>query len=148
MWTILKLIMVVFIGGFAFIYALDKIPSLKAQIVEFTNPAIKEDRLLGELESSHDQIEDVISQDQNLTPEAKKVLTEKITEIKNKTEEIKNTNKKETSLPTKALQEISNVFLNNETPIIERIKNIYTNNTTTKVTQTDNSPTPIPSPCQ
>lgn len=139
-------------GGFVILYAVDNIPNLKAQLLEYINPSVKEARLLDEVQTIQESLEKDIETNDNLSPEIKKTLTTKIIEIKNKTQDIKNINNSQSSIPQIAIREATKSIIDTSQPIINRIENIFKseNNIMTTTQPTSQSPTisPIPSPCQ
>ncbi len=120
MWTIIKYGALGVALVYGSLYAVDHIPSLKAQITEYVNPAIKEARLIEDLDGIQDElILELQKASLSLPDETRNAIETKIQNAKKITTEISSINKKatEASLPTLALEKISQTFLSQPSPV-------------------------------
>lgn len=113
MWTIIKFALYIGVFSYLALFALDNIPSLKAQVIEFTNPSIKEARLIQNLKEIQSDIKKELEDSAQSTPEKIAKLKSANTEAEKILAEIETTNDRESSLPSMAIKAISEKIFDN-----------------------------------
>ena len=154
MWTIIKFALYIGVFSYLALFALDNIPSLKAQVIEFTNPSIKEARLIQNLKEIQNNIKKELEDSAPSTPDKIAKLKSASTEAERILAEIETTNNKESSLPSMAIKAISEKIFNNGTnnTITSRLLDTFnfSQNKDTSPASPSSSPSlsPIPKPCE
>ena len=113
MWTLIKYALIVGAFTYGSLYAVDHIPALKAQVIEYANPAVREARLIRSLDvAQKDLINDLTVQTSKLPSDQQQKINEKIKEVRDLFGQIQQINDQASnkSLPELALKKISEIL--------------------------------------